>query len=402
MLTVLVAAGLALPGLARPAAPASVAPRPTIALPTPGHTRARRHAARWYDAGHRLVARLAESRLTPHAAAAVRELLGGQSLAEAGLWADRIRLQRPDTRPLHFVNIPLNALGYVPRRDCPAGQCIIAAIERDRRILADAAASPAARAEALRFLVHFIGDLHQPLHVANDGDRGGNDRPVRFLGLPKNLHEVWDGELIQASRPGEAGYYTHLRRVVDSLGPAALERGTVIDWAMEGHRAASEHAYRLPPGDAIDRAYLEARLPVVDRALVAAGVRLARVLNEALAGFRPGSFRRTASRPHTAAGHEIYTDLEAAAHVGETATIVGTVATVRRTRAGNVYLNFGADHPHQTFSGAVLRPRGTWSVGLDSLAGRRVGVRGRISVYRGQVRIVVEHPDQIVPLPVRE
>lgn len=352
-----------------------------------------RGIAIWYDEGHRLVARLAETRLTPRTAAAVRELLGGQSLADASLWADRIRGQRRETAPLHYVNIPLGADRYVPGRDCPHDQCIIAAIERDRRLLADTGASPAERAEALRFLAHLVGDLHQPLHVANDGDRGGNDRAVTFLGAEKNLHEVWDGELVQATGLDEEQYFTHLRRLMDSLDAAAVERGTVVDWAMEGHRVAAERAYRLPPGDAIDPPYFAASLPLVDRALVHAGIRLARVLNEALGEYVPDR------RIQPALGPGIYWDREAAAHVGETATVVGTVASVHRSRAGNVYLNFGADYPHQTFSGAVLRPRGPWTRGLDSLAGKRLGVRGRISVYKGQVQIVIERADQIVQAP---
>jgi hypothetical protein len=361
---------------------------------------ARPEAALWYDEGHRLVARLAEARLTPRAAEAVRQLLGGESLADAALWADRVRAERPETRPLHYVNIPLGAPAYDPARDCPGGRCIIAAIERHRLTLADARASPTARAEALRFLAHFIGDLHQPLHVANDDDRGGNDRPVRFLGAPKNLHEVWDGELMEASGLDEAAYYVHLRHLTDSLDPSALARGTVVDWAMEGHRLAALHAYRLAGDGTIDQAYAEANLPVVDRALAAAGVRLARVLNEALAAFERGPQVRLARADTTAVSvGATYTDREAAAHVGESATVVGTVATVHRSRAGNIYLNFGADYPHQTLSGAVLRPRGAWTQGLDSLAGRRVGVRGRISRYRGQVQIVIEGPDQIVAPP---
>ena len=88
-------------------------------------------ARAWYDIGHRLVAGVAAVRLTPHTVQAVRDLLGGQDLADASLWADQIRGQRRDTGPLHFVNIPLDADTYVPERDCPGRQCIIAAIERD-------------------------------------------------------------------------------------------------------------------------------------------------------------------------------------------------------------------------------------------------------------------------------
>jgi hypothetical protein len=346
---------------------------------------------RWIDLGHRIVARLAESRLTPHAREAVRDILDGQSLADASVWADNIRQYRHDADKLHYVNIPLTATRYVPERDCRGGHCIIAAIEQERRLLADPAASPDARAEALRFLIHFMGDLHQPLHVADNDDRGGNQRAVTFLGHDTNLHKVWDGELIDSSVVNQTEYFESLRRQMGSLDLKSLEAGTVVDWAMEGHRIAVEHVYRLPRDGRIGRAYVRANRPIVDRALIAGGVRLAKVLNEALANYRPGSGPSVSLRPGA------YADREAAAHVGETATVVGTVAAIFRAAKGNVYLNFGADYPHQTFTAVALKPAGGWTDGLDSLIGRRVGVRGRIVKYRGRVEIVLERPDQIVP-----
>ena len=243
-------------------------------------------SARWYDHGHRIVARLAELRLTPHTRDAVRDILDGQSLADASVWADNIRQYRHDADKLHYVNIALGGT-YVPERDCPGGRCIIAAIERDRRVLADPTASPEDRVEALKFLVHFMGDLHQPLHVADNGDRGGNSLTVDLLGHSTNLHKVWDGGLIEAFGMGESEYFEALRREMGTMDLPALERGTVVDWAMEGHRVAVERAYRLPPGGHIGQAYLDANRPVVDHALIAAGVRLAKVLNDALANYRP-------------------------------------------------------------------------------------------------------------------
>jgi nuclease S1 len=347
--------------------------------------------ARWWDHGHRIVARLAESRLTSHTREAVRAILDGQSLADASVWADNIRQYRHDADKLHYVNIPLAATRYVPERDCPGGHCIIAAIEQERRMLADATASAEERAEALRFLIHFMGDLHQPLHVADNGDRGGNQRPVTFLGHPTDLHKVWDGELIDSSVVDQAEYFESLRRQMGSLDLRALEAGTVVDWAMEGHRIAVEHAYRLPRDGHIGRAYVRANRPIVDHALIAAGVRLAKVLNEALVSYRPGSRPGVSMRPG------VYADREAAQHVGETATVVGTVAAVFRSTKGNVFLNFGADYPHQTFTAVALQPAGRWIEGLDSLVGRRVGVRGTIVSYRGRVEIVLEGADQILP-----
>ena len=244
-------------------------------------------ATRWWDLGHRIVARLADLRLTPHTRDAVREILDGQSMDDASVWADDIKNYRHDADPLHYVNIPLQTTIYIPSRHCPKGLCIIAAIEHDRRVLADPRASRDDRAEALRFLIHFMGDLHQPLHDADNADRGGNQRLVNFLGHDTNLHKVWDGELIDSSGVSQEGYFAYLRARMDSLDVSSLERGSVVDWALEGHRIAVEDAYgRIPVSGHIGRDYLEANRPVIDRQLIAAGVRLAKLLNEALVTYQ--------------------------------------------------------------------------------------------------------------------
>jgi len=347
----------------------------------------------WYAEGHRLIARVAESRLTSHTAAAVRSILAGQSLAAASSWADDIRDQRPQTSRFHFVNIPLDSNSYVAARDCGTGHCIIAEIERDRGTLSDTSSSDIERAEALRFLVHLMGDLHQPLHVSDHSDKGGNNRTVWLLDQQVDLHAVWDGELINTSRLGEDAYFQRLKKEMDSLNLSEFESGTIIDWAMEGHRIAKEHAYHIPKGARLGDAYVQENLPLVDLALIRAGVRLAKVLNDALTHYQPAPL---ATSP---LGSQVYTDREAAAHVGETAMVVGTVVSVHRSKAGNIYLNFGADYPHQTFSGAILNPRDPAFNQLDTLAGKRVGVRGMIKNYKGQAEILIESMDQISAPP---
>lgn len=358
---------------------------PFALAPRPLH-----HGARWWDLGHRMVARLAEQRLTPRTRQAIRDILRGQSLSDASVWADNIRQYRHDANPLHYVNIPLADTAYDAARHCPNGRCIIAAIASDERVLANPASAPLDRAEALRFLVHFMGDLHQPLHAADNGDRGGNQRTVYLQGDSTNLHAVWDGKLLEQYGLTESAYFDELRREMDTLDLAALERGTVADWALEGHRIAVERAYRLPPGGRIGDAYVEANRPVIDHALIAAGVRLAKLLNDALASYQPPPAAAAALGPG------VYSDREAAAHVGEAGTVVGTVAEVFRSKGGNVYLNFGADYPRQTFTAVALAPVGAWAEGLDSLVGKRVGVRGEIVSYRGRIEIVLKGGDQLV------
>jgi len=349
----------------------------------------------WYDLGHRVVADIAEQRLTPAAARAVRDLLGGQRMSDASVWADNIKSYRHDADPLHYVNIPLGATAYDPRRDCPHGKCVIAAIASDRQVLANNAAPMLDRAEALRFLIHFIGDLHQPLHVADDNDRGGNQRVVWLEGDSMNLHKVWDGELLNRYGLTEESYLAELRQEMDTMNLPAIERGTVVDWAMEGHRIGVERAYRVPANGRLGAAYVEANRPVVERALIAAGVRLAKVLNEALAEYRPSLGPAADHNPG------VYLDREAAAHVGETAAVMGSVVSVFRSPGGNVYLNFGADYPRQTFTAVVLAPVPSWTAGLDTLKGKRVRVRGQIVSYQGRVEIVLEDPGQISAEAIR-
>ena len=195
-------------------------------------------------------------------------------------------LHRHDADPLHYVNIPLQTNIYVPSQHCRKGLCIIAAIEHDRRVLADRETNHDDKAEALRFLIHFMGDLHQPLHDADNADRGGNHRSVNFLGHDTNLHKVWDGELIDSSGVDQESYFAYLRARMDSTrchGARARHGRRLGDGGSPNGRV--EDAYgRIPPNGHIGRGYLEANRPVIDSQLIAAGVRLAKVLNEALGG----------------------------------------------------------------------------------------------------------------------
>ena len=362
-----------------------------VAFPTHPATRPP-DTSLWFDLGHRVIARIAEQRLSSQAARAVREILGGQSMADASLWADQIRGRRRDTAPLHYVNIPLQAESYDSARDCSDGRCVIVAIQQDRRVLSDPAATAIDRGEALRFLIHFVGDLHQPLHVADNGDRGGNSTQVQLSGRGMNLHQVWDGELIRTAWPDEQSYFDHLAQQMATMDVAVFEQGTVVDWAMEGHRIAAEHAYQVPGDQRLENGYAENNLPLVDLAIIKAGVRLAKILNDDLAEYQPGA-------PAPTLGPGTYSDREAAAHAGEEATVVGTVVSVHHTDSGNLYLNFGADYPRQTFSGAVLNPRDPALRDLDRLAGTRIAIHGIIKLYNGQAEIVIERAEQIQVAP---
>ncbi|MBP9899548.1 MAG: S1/P1 nuclease [Gemmatimonadales bacterium] len=239
----------------------------------------------WGQLGHRIIARVAAARLTPAARLAVRDLIPGETLASVASWADSIRPSRPETGPWHYVNIPIWDSIYRPKTVCPDGTCVIAMLEKEIAILRDRSKPRSERAEALKWVVHLMGDMHQPLHVGDRGDRGGNDVKLTWAGKAWTLHSLWDTGLLVATGVPEERFVVEIGRTLDQRGDlATLTRGSIVDWAMESHDVARDVAYPfLPTSLDVDNSYLtKVRLVLEDRVL-RASLRLAKVLNEALA-----------------------------------------------------------------------------------------------------------------------
>jgi S1/P1 Nuclease len=249
-------------------------------------------ASAWGTAGHSVVAEIAQRRLSPDVLRQVKDLLGGEvSLASEAAWADDVALARPETIRWHFVNIPYAATGYDPDRDCqetPKGDCVIKAIARFRTVLADRSMPKASRAEALRFLVHLIGDIHQPLHDIDRNDAGGSQLPVLFYDRPMSLHAAWDFGLIEKHTFDWGDYVRQIEQLwLPGQDVVALQRGEPVDWAWDAHMAAVKVSYVLPEDLRLGDDYFRRGLPVVTQQLALAGIRLARVLNEALGAPQP-------------------------------------------------------------------------------------------------------------------
>jgi hypothetical protein len=150
--------------------------------------------------------------------------------------------------------------------------------------LADGALPVAERAEALKFLVHFTGDLHQPLHAGDRGDRGGNDVPVIFKDRPTNLHSLWDTPVVEAAA-ARPGFSSRVGRRAGFFERRRLQKGSPEDWAWEAQGVSRDLAYgRLSAARPvpIDEAYVAAASPAVEAQIRRAGLRLARLLNESL------------------------------------------------------------------------------------------------------------------------
>jgi hypothetical protein len=175
--------------------------------------------------------------------------------------------------------------GIDMERECPKGQCVIAKTEEFLAVLKDPKADRSAKVEALKFVIHFVGDLHQPLHCEDDGDKGGNARHVVFDGHADNLHWVWDTGLLQHITRDPEALAAQLESRITPQERADWTKGTLADWVMEGHRLAQTVAY----GDLgsenpapITDAYERHAEPPVELQLEKSGVRLAYLLDTAL------------------------------------------------------------------------------------------------------------------------
>ena len=239
----------------------------------------------WGRIEHRASARAAESRLSAAAKAAIKDLLDpGETLADAAVWPDEHRREIPESGPWHYINVPISEPAF-SRKFCPPQGDVVSRIESFKKVLADPSKPKSERTKALRFLVHFIQDVHQPVHVGHRDDRGGNDLQLLYFDNPTNLHRIWDFELFEHKSMDE-DYWTDRLTSGCADGEIKKLRGKQVDdWAEES-LAAAKKAYLESPGGKplksgakLGREYHEANLPVAESRLVAATYRLAEELN---------------------------------------------------------------------------------------------------------------------------
>jgi hypothetical protein len=251
----------------------------------------------WGPEVHRIVGDIARARLTPTARLGVKELLGNDDLAAVSIWADEIKGERPETFGWHFVDIPRDASGFSEARDCyrpdekhpytpqDHHNCVVDRITMFKEVLFDRSAPRQDRIEALKFVVHFVGDVHQPMHAIGEA-RGGNDIRVIEFGSPQcgkypcNLHFAWDMGLIEHTGLSEWQYVSKLNQLITSRRLTSQAEGTPANWANESFQLAKK--VWVNDGAAVDEAYYEHDIGIVDQRLALAGIRLAWLLNQAL------------------------------------------------------------------------------------------------------------------------
>lgn len=263
------------------------------------------HAYAWGPTGHRTVGEIAQEKLSYSSLKKVQKILKGKSLAQVSTWPDEIRSE-PQTYKhtfrWHYTDFPNEMKKH---EETPSSGQLITSIADQLKILKDKKTSDEQKEHALKFLVHLVGDLHMPLHVGNGKDRGGNWCYVTFHGQKMNLHHLWDEEMIIFNKLSFTEMSRFVQEGVSSDDIKILSAGTTADWANESrelrdtiypdevevskkkqdlpnycHSEESKIKDALRPKLAYEYSYQF--MPVVEKQLLKAGLRLAQILNSQL------------------------------------------------------------------------------------------------------------------------
>ena len=367
-------------------------------------------ALSWGVTGHRTVGKIAENHLTPKARAGVKDLLGDQSLADVSTWADEVRKDPAykETGPWHYINLPLG-LSYDAFKDRVENMLesnVYSALVEQMRLITDKSVSREKKVEALKFIVHFVGDLHQPMHISRAEDQGGNKIQLNYEGQGTNLHSVWDSKLIET----QGLDFQQLATTVDHASAAQIKQwqnDPLVKWMWESYEVSSQLYAEVDSmsSRSIGQGYYNAHIAVINQRLEQAGIRLAGLLNvlfkngavpvgPSLAGGTAGSGAgNTAGNGAGAgAGEPVKIDTkDAASHVDQY-VIVHDKVYGYKALDGLTLVNVGAAYPDQLLT-VVLKGD---ALGIaPALDGKMITVTGKVEIYKGKPEIVVKDPKMI-------
>ncbi|AIY39330.1 Nuclease S1 [Collimonas arenae] len=269
------------------------------------------NAMAWGDEGHMIVGTIANNYLTDDVRSQVNAILANDTtgltagdIASEATWADKYRNSHRETAAWHFVDTEISdgdidtaCFGHpslpanTPASGGVAQDCVVDKVDQFSAELRDPNTDPAERLLALQFLLHFVGDLHQPLHSSDSNDRGGNDETVSATGIASGkLHAYWDTAFVNKLGTDQNQVASALISKITSDQIAQWQQQTPRDWSLEAFALARTDAYgKLPTPEAsgkykLPASYVNNATSVVALQLSRAGVRLAKVLNDALGG----------------------------------------------------------------------------------------------------------------------
>lgn len=234
----------------------------------------------WGQKGHDTVAHIARQHLTPVTEAALDSLLDGYSITYWANWLDNAS-HTPEyeyTKTWHYKNID-NGFTFEDAPLIPEGN-IVEALYRNIATLNDSTTTKEERVLALKMVVHFLGDIHQPMHMGHATDRGGNGHEVYFFEHPTNLHSVWDTNLLESAHKWSHSEWQEELDVLDELRMAEiLSEGNPTIWGKETYEICTNVYESTPVGSNIEYDYIAEWTPTIEMQLLKGGLRLADLLN---------------------------------------------------------------------------------------------------------------------------
>ncbi|MDN3643511.1 S1/P1 nuclease [Lutimonas halocynthiae] len=233
----------------------------------------------WGSTGHRAIGEIAEFHLSKKAKKEIEKLLGGQGLALVSTFGDDIKSDDAYDKyyTWHFVNFPFDTK-YEDSKINKRGDIVIG-IDHCIDVLKDPNASEQDKVFFLKFLVHLIGDLHQPLHVGREEDRGGNDIKLEWHRKKSNLHRVWDSEMISFYNMSYSELVSN-RKKLSKAQVESIQKGSILDWTYESQGLAKKVYASAKPEAKLSYRYSYDHFEVVTSQLQKSGIRLAKVLND--------------------------------------------------------------------------------------------------------------------------
>ena len=236
----------------------------------------------WGATGHRTIGKIADNYLKGKTKRKIAELLNGESLALVSTFGDDIKSDKRynDFYTWHYVNMPFG-VKYEDSEKNTKGD-LVTGIEKCKSVILDESTSKQDKVFYLKLLVHFMGDLHQPMHVGRKEDKGGNTVQVKWFGSGTNLHSVWDSKMIEHYNMT----YTELAENANKISKeqvAFLQQGTVVDWVNDTQTYAIKVYASAEVGEKLGYNYMYTNFEMARSQLQKGGIRLAKVLNDLFA-----------------------------------------------------------------------------------------------------------------------
>lgn len=349
----------------------------------------------WGFKGHRAVASIAQQHLSANTAYTVSAYLKGEAMADVSTWADENK--NNTTAPWHFLNLPLglNHEQFVKAVSELGNDNVYTAILKTEAILKEGNLGIDQKNEALKYLIHLVGDAHQPMHISRKEDKGGNTIQLRFEDKGTNLHSLWDSKLIDHEGLSEA----QIAKQYDTATPEEIRKwqaDSPMEWIWESYQISSKLYGELKPGQTIDEEYYKKNIGTVRQRVDQAGIRLAGELNRILKDQRVKVAQVTLTPPppqiqqNSKPANVELADIQNA--IGKEVTVTGKVFGSRDI-GSMVLVNLGAAYPNQQLTVALKGAAKSLGAGLET---KTITVTGKVIDYKGKPEIILTETAQIV------